>query len=284
MQELITGGAGPSPRPLAELESVIRAASVFELQGALTVGVCLQEAKAQLKHGEWLPWLRKMGIDVSYANRRMRLAAEIPEGSNLSRLSYSQAMAVLALPAGEREAFVEKNDAQDKSAAEIKRLIQERDAEKRRADANAANFRAMRDRADQLAEEAERRPALIQQVEVAPADYAQLKAAAARHAAEMDEATQAAEEAERRAAAAEAELERLRAQDRGAPDDFTAAQGAVNTFLMAVQLLPYNRAALNDLYSRQRYGSLVKAVSDWVEEMREALSAGALEAEGAVVL
>lgn len=112
MQELITGGAGPSQRPLAELESVIRAASVFELQGALTVGVCLQEAKAQLKHGEWLPWLRKMGIDVSYANRRMRLAAEIPEGSNLSRLSYSQAMAVLALPAGEREAFVEKNAAQ----------------------------------------------------------------------------------------------------------------------------------------------------------------------------
>ena len=297
MQELTTQQAG-ALRPLADLETTIRAAAVFELQGALTVGVCLMEAKQQLGRGEWLPWLRKMGISSSYAERRMKLAAEIPPESALNSLNYTQAMAVLALPAGEREAFVIENDAQEKSAAEIKRLIAERDAQMRRAEILMSERDSERSRADTLAKSfstaREQADALEKQLQMAeahtvkvvevPDDYQQLKQAAARHQTEMDEAVQAAKEAETRAAAAEAELSRLRRQAEGqAPDEYTAAQGAVNTFLMQVQLLPYNRQAFASLYDRQRFGELVKAVRDWADEMADALASVGLDGEGAVV-
>ena len=157
-EALASPGPGAQLRPLPELETTIRAAAVLELQGALTVGVCLAEAKQQLTHGEWMPWLRKMGISPSYAERRMRLAAEIPPESPLASLSYTQAMAVLALPAGEREAFAAANDVQDKSAAEIRRLIRERDQARKVAEAGEENNRSLfrdfereRSRADELA-------------------------------------------------------------------------------------------------------------------------------------
>jgi len=300
MQDLTTRQAG-ALRPLADLETTIRAAAVFELQGALTVGVCLMEAKQQLGRGEWLPWLRKMGISSSYAERRMKLAAEIPPESALNSLNYTQAMAVLALPAGERDAFVIENDAQEKSAAEIKRLIREKeDALRQRNEMAEAckkeqeNARVYQDSAVHWKREADYRAQRIEELQAAeprtvkvvevPDDYQALKQAAARHQAEMDEAAQAAEEAETRAAAAEAELNRLRRQSEGqAPDEYTAAQGAVNTFLMQVQLLPYNRQAFASLYDRQRFGGLVKAVRDWADEMADALASVGLDGEGAVV-
>ena len=95
---------------------------------------------------------------------------------------------------------------------------------------------------------------------------------------------QAAEEAESRAAAAEAELARMRREQGGqAADKFTAAQGAANTFLMAVQLLPYDREELGNLYNRQRYAGLVKSVRDWCDEMADALEGGPLDAVGEVI-
>ena len=293
-EALASPGPGAQLRPLPELETTIRAAAVMELQGALTVGVCLAEAKQQLTHGEWMPWLRKMGISPSYAERRMRLAAEIPPESPLASLSYTQAMAVLALPAGEREAFAEANDVQDKSAAEIRRLIRERDQARKAAEAGEENNRSLfrdfereRSRADELAKELETArsaPARTVTVEQVPADYQQLKMQAARHKAEMEEAALAAEEAEQRAARAEAELNRVRREAGGQEGDkFSAMQGAANTFLMAVQLLPYDREELGSMYNRQRYASLVRGVREWCDEMADALEGESLNAEGAVV-
>ena len=282
---------GAQLRPLPELETTIRAAAVLELQGALTVGVCLAEAKQQLTHGEWMPWLRKMGISPSYAERRMRLAAEIPPESPLASLSYTQAMAVLALPAGEREAFVLENGVADKSGAEIKKLIKEKeDALRERnviADAyEKASMRAAR--AEKEAFELKQRmentePCTVKVVET-PDDYQQLKMAAAHHQAEMEEAAQAAEEAEQRAARAEAELARMRMQGGGkAPDKMEKVAGLANDFLIAAQLLPYDREIMGSAQGRRQCELVVKQIRAWVLDMQQALEFGPLDAEGAVI-
>lgn len=293
-EALASPGPGAQLRPLPELETTIRAAAVLELQGTLTVGVCLAEAKQQLTHGEWMPWLRKMGISPSYAERRMRLAAEIPPESPLASLSYTQAMTMLALPAGEREAFAIENGVADKSGAEIKKLIAERDQLKKERDEARENWNTYQGSAIHWKQEADFRAQRIEELQNAephtvkvvetPDDYQQLKMAAAHHQAEMEEAAQAAEEAEQRAAAAEAELARMRREQNGqSGDTFSRVQGAVNTFLIDVQLLPYDRQELGSAYNRQRYASLVKSVRDWCDMMADALEGGPLDAEGAVV-
>lgn len=273
-------------RSLDEIEHTIRASAMMELQGALTAGVCLMEAKEQLGHGQWLPWLKKMGISSTFAERRMRLAREIPEGSPLAALNYHQAMAVLALPADERETFVAENDAKDKTAAEIKQLIKEKTLLEHRVKmAEDQRDAALRDAchlSDQVTE-LRNRPALVQQVIETPDDYQELKLSAVRHKAEIEEMMQAVQEAEARAVAAEADLRKVRREGVSAPEDrYAAAMGAVNTFLMAVQLLPYDKAELGSLYNRQRYTALVKPIREWCDEMADALAGGALDAEGAV--
>ena len=271
-------------RPLPELETAIRAGLMLEVQGALTVGVALQEAKAQLKHGQWLPWLKTMGLSERTAERRMRLAEAIPEGSPLAALSYSQATALLALPAGEREAFAAENVKEDTTAEEIRRLIRERDEQQKRAEVMAESFRKQRDRADALEEELKDRPVQMQKVVEVPDDYQDLKFAAAKHEREMAEAVQAAEEAEARAAAAEAEAARLRRDaDEEDRDTYTDVLNAANAFLLKVQLLPYNRAELSGMYNRQRYMPIVSQIEDWVAEMRSALDGDELATDGEVI-
>ncbi len=281
MQEHNTLSAGctaGAPRSLPELENTIRAAAVFELQGALTVGVCLMEAKAQLDHGQWLPWLRKMGIDISYANRRMRLAAEIPAESPLANLSYSKAMALLPLPAGEREQFAREIDAESKSAAEIRRLVQERDHALRDRNEMAAAL----ERERHAAAQAQERPSIIQEVEVAPADYAQLKAQAAQHESEMAEAVQAAEDAEQRAALAEAELRRLQQQGGGhMVTPFQKFADAVNNLMIAAQTLPYQPSLLTGA-DALRYRQETLRVHNWANEMLAALDGMPLITEAVV--
>ena len=287
MQNQITKAGAGTLRPLPELETTIRAAAVLELQGALTIGVCLMEAKEQLGRGKWLPWLQKMKISSTYAERRMRLAAEIPPESPLAALNYSQAMAMMALPAGERESFAQEHDIQEKTAAEIRQLIRERDEARDNWNTyqeSAIHWKREADyRAQRIEELQNAEPRTVKVTEV-PDDYQALKMAAAHHQAEMEEAAQAAEEAESRAAAAEAELARMRREQGGqAADKFTAAQGAANTFLMAVQLLPYDREELGSLYNRQRYQSLVKGIREWCDEMADALEGGPLDAVGEVI-
>jgi len=287
MQNQITKAGAGTLRPLPELETTIRAAAVLELQGALTIGVCLMEAKEQLGRGKWLPWLQKMKISSTYAERRMRLAAEIPPESPLAALNYSQAMAMMALPAGERESFAQEHDIQEKTAAEIRQLIRERDEARDNWNTyqeSAIHWKQEADyRAQRIEELQNAEPRTVKVTEV-PDDYQALKMAAAHHQAEMEEAAQAAEEAESRAAAAEAELARMRREQGGqAADKFTAAQGAANTFLMAVQLLPYDREELGSLYNRQRYQSLVKGIREWCDEMADALEGGPLDAVGEVI-
>lgn len=281
-------------RTIEEISADIRVHAQNMARSYIIIGRDLIEAKQLLGHGKFLPWLRGMGFGVSAADKWMKLASEVGADSPLAELPPTKVMALLSLPAGEREAFAEANNVDSKSAAEIKRLIKERDEARKQAEYNEAHSRSLfrdyekqRNAAESLQKEVEAlksaTPRTVKVIE-APDDYQALKMQAAHHQAEMEEAAQAAEEAESRAAAAEAELARMKREGGGqAADRFAAVQGAANTFLMAVQLLPYDRQEMGNLYNRQRYASLVKSIREWCDEMADALEGGPLDAVGEVI-
>lgn len=115
----------------------------------IEIGKRLLEAKAQLGHGEWLPWLReKVDISERSAQNFMRLAREYSKSADIADLGASKALALLALPESERSGFaaethtvngVEKS-VQEMTARELKEAVEARDRalrEAREAEARA---------------------------------------------------------------------------------------------------------------------------------------------------
>lgn len=94
-------------------------------QAVIEIGRRLTEAKAQLKHGEWLPWLReKVEFSETSAQNFMRIAREYGNTHLVGDLGASKALALLALPASERENFAaEKHivNGEEKSVSEMSR-------------------------------------------------------------------------------------------------------------------------------------------------------------------
>jgi len=265
-----------------------------------TIGVYLITAKAQLGRGEWLEWLRGVDINVSTADKIMQYAREIPQEGALGALPMSKAMALLPLPAAERESFAQEHG--DKSVREIKRLLREKEAAEKERDqlrrerdearenwntyqGSAIHWKQEADyRAQRIEELQNAAPRTVKVVEV-PDDYQALKSAAARHQAEMEDACQAAEDAEARAQAAERELARLRMQGggQGSPGRVEKADRAAKDFLIAAQLLPYDPEAMGSAEARKQCELIMRPIRAWVMDMQQALEFGALDAEGAVV-
>lgn len=74
----------------------------------LSIGSRLIEAKEILGHGEWLPWLtEQVEFSERTAQRFMRLANEWTNPTALSDLGASKALSLLAIPAAERDEFIE---------------------------------------------------------------------------------------------------------------------------------------------------------------------------------
>lgn len=94
-------------------------------EAILEIGRRLNEAKEQLSHGEWLPWLEeRVGFSVVTAQRFMRLANEWSNASPVTYLGVSKALQLLALPPAERDEFLaEKHDVngEEKTAFEMTR-------------------------------------------------------------------------------------------------------------------------------------------------------------------
>ena len=123
----------PTTRTLPELEADILSRKRLIGANIVAIGQALIEAKAQLQHGEWGTWLReKVEFSQSSANNFMAVAREVSADSPIARLPYTKVMALLEVPKEEREAFAEENHVEDKSAAEIRRLIKEKEEAERR--------------------------------------------------------------------------------------------------------------------------------------------------------
>ena len=107
------------------------------MQNIIEIGRCLIEAKAQLEHGQWTSWLaEKAEISHMQARRFMQLAREYGANcSALNNLGYAKALALLAVPAEERDEFIEaphvvngqKKTVEQMTRRELEKAIKERD-------------------------------------------------------------------------------------------------------------------------------------------------------------
>lgn len=172
-------------------------------QAVIEIGRRLTEAKAQLKHGEWLPWLReKVEFSETSAQNFMRIAREYGNTHLVGDLGASKALVLLALPASERENFASEKhlvNGEEKSVSEMsKRELEEAIRQRKLAELERDKMQRELDEQRKANEEA---AAVAKKAE-------ELKAAEA----QRDEARKAVENAEAGRKAAEEQAAALRAE------------------------------------------------------------------------
>lgn len=142
----------------AVLAAEIRALTASMLSTIIEIGRRMCQAKEMLPHGEFGAWVKdETGYSQSTANNFMRLfqeygaaqeslfGAEV-NSQTFGNLPYSKALALLAVPAEEREEFAREHHVEDMSTRELKQAIKERDElrkqlEEERAAAEGAGLR-----------------------------------------------------------------------------------------------------------------------------------------------
>lgn len=173
--------------PAAGLENVrnietITTEILFYSQQAGTaiieIGNRLLEAKSQLDHGEWLPWLtERVKFSERTAQRLMKLAEGYSKSDTVTDLGTGKALALLALNPLERDEFISEKHAaggtvktvDQMSKKELEKVIRERKAAQEaeraalnRADAMESQLTKEREK---LKREEERKKALTAELE-----------------------------------------------------------------------------------------------------------------------
>lgn len=133
MSEIITVPVRSVNTITTEIISIANQAAQVLLLSACEMGKRMLEAKELTGHGGWGEYLEglcdQLGISKSTAHNWMKLAqeyGEIPNFQTFGNLNYSQAVKLLALPAQEREEFVQAHDVEDMSARELEQAIREK--------------------------------------------------------------------------------------------------------------------------------------------------------------
>ena len=83
--------------------------------------LCQAKEEQVVPHGEWTTWVAThAGVNERTAQRLMRIAREIPEGSSLEGLGPAKLEELIKLPAPEREEIAEQISAETKSVREVR--------------------------------------------------------------------------------------------------------------------------------------------------------------------
>lgn len=267
----------PTVRTIPEIEADILAQKRTIGASIVFIGRALEEAKAQLSHGEWGRWLaERVEFSASSAENYMRIAREFSGESKLLDMPYSKVLALLPVPREERESFADANDIKNKSVAQIKQLVKERDE------------------AIAKARELESRKSERVTVEVIPPEYQKVMA----ERSEMEQRVNRAEEAvqtmiaernealsqmAREIAQAEEErdaaLEELDARMEGAPAadplDVIPFCDACSALLNKLFAAPYAKAMLmtRSRVEIERYEHNVRLVMEWAVKTQDVLDA-----------
>ena len=136
-----------APRTLDMVAAEIRTFTASMLNNIIEIGRRMCEAKEMLPYGKFGEWIKEnTGYSRSTANNFMRVyqeygtrqgslfGATVENDQAFGKLNYTQALALLALPAPEREEFVETHDVENMSTRELQNAIAERDAAIKRAE------------------------------------------------------------------------------------------------------------------------------------------------------
>ena len=281
-------------RTVAEITADIRLNQRQAAVSIAAIGADLIDAKTKLSHGEWMPWLESIDMAQSTADNYMRFARETRGQEWLRTMPYSKAMALLALPEESRQKFAKENNVDEKSAAEIKRLIAETkkvkaaaDAEREKAARALADEQAKREAAESQAETLRRqmrdRPERIIEKPVEPADYSTIKSQVETLRERLSEAESTAIEAEERAAEAASEAQLLKRQlaDMGAGEYGTSSDAmtlpdlmqACNDFTARVWMTPHMMDYFREATptDRRGYRLIVESVAAWASQTLDAI-------------
>lgn len=118
--------AETNSRRRIEIEMRLEACRDGIASGFIEMGRWLNRAKeeAVVPHGEWTAWVEgHAGVNERTAQRIMRAARELPEGSPLERLGIAKVDALLRLPEADRERAASLMDAENLSAREVSRRV-----------------------------------------------------------------------------------------------------------------------------------------------------------------
>lgn len=130
----------------SEIRTIVRQTQRTMLDAAIEIGRRLVEAKELVPHGGWGSWIKdKVHFSQSTANNFMQLYEEygdrqgtlfgaVSNSQTFGNLSYTKALALLAVPEEDREDFAKKTDAANLSVRELERRIEAYQAEKEKAD------------------------------------------------------------------------------------------------------------------------------------------------------
>lgn len=217
-----------------EIRTLHRQAQGMILNYAIEIGRRLKEAKSLLEHGEWGEWLEnEVDFSRSTANNFMKIFEEYgakqvslfgdANSQTLGNLPYTHALKLLAVPAEEREEFVEEHHVEDLSSRELDRLIKERDAAVRRAEESEerelaqadalAELEALRDKVETQEQMAgEGRAALRQMEEKVAADKERLEQEKKKAKEREEKLRRELEEARKNPDVPEEVLQKLRAE------------------------------------------------------------------------
>ncbi|WP_416149472.1 DUF3102 domain-containing protein [Salipaludibacillus sp. HK11] len=121
-----------------EINSIKEQTRKTLLINSIEIGRRLSEAKQLIPHGEWGKWLEQhvdyskttavnlLKIFDQFASDQLSIFGDNVKAQAFEQLSYSQAVALLGVPAEEREAFVSENNVEEMSTRELKKAIDER--------------------------------------------------------------------------------------------------------------------------------------------------------------
>ena len=210
-------------RTLEVVAAEIRTFTASMLNNIIEIGRRLVEAKEMVPYGSFGAWVKEnTGYSTSTANNFMRLYTEygaaqgslfgatVEDSQTFGKLSYTKALALLALPSGEREEFVRENDVEAMSTRELNEAIRERDEAKRQFEASEKLRAELADelRGERADLEAARRQ--IQELENRPVEVAVQEP----DPAEVEKKVEAAVDEAMRKAKASADEERKKLKDR----------------------------------------------------------------------
>ena len=153
-----------TPRLIAaEINSIHSQTQKMLLHNSIEIGRRLVEAKSLLSHGEWAPWLKEsVSYSQSTANNFMRIFNEygadqisLLEENNIKnpvydRLTYSQAIVMLAMPEEEREEFLNANPVEDMSTRELQEALKARKEAEDKAEAAEKKMASFEEKMEEI--------------------------------------------------------------------------------------------------------------------------------------
>ncbi len=149
----------------AEINTIREQTQKVMIYNSIEIGRRLVEAKKLVNHGEWGNWLEEkvdysqrtannlMKIYEEYNDSQALLFGEEANSQSIANIGYTQAVALLNIPAEERDDFIKEHNVPDMSIRELKQVIKERDQAIEEKKTALAQFKEKQKEAIKLFEE-----------------------------------------------------------------------------------------------------------------------------------